>query len=140
MVTYIKQNRSEEWSTPQELFDHYNHIFNFTVDAAASADNAKCERFYSKQDNGLTKDWTGERVWCNPPYGKQIGQWVAKCYNASVIKDTLVVALLPSRTDTIWFHKYINGKAIVQYLPGRLHFNESKHSAAFGSMLVIWGI
>jgi hypothetical protein len=70
---------SDEWATPQELFDRLNKIFRFNLDAAATLENAKCNEFYTKEENGLSRPWHGN-VWLNPPYGRQIGAWVKKAY------------------------------------------------------------
>ena len=78
-----------------------------------------------------------ERVWCNPPYGREIGKWVEKAYNES-LKGAMVVMLLPARTDTKWFHDYIYGKAEIRFVRGRLKFGDSKNSAPFPSMVVIF--
>lgn len=130
----------DDWTTPQELFDKLNQEFNFTLDPCSNGENAKCEKFYTKEDNGLLQDWGGERVFVNPPYskkGKQ-DQWVEKCYTESRKPDTVVVALLPARTDTKRFHEYILNKAEIRFLPGRLKFGGAKNTAPFPSMIVIW--
>jgi site-specific DNA-methyltransferase (adenine-specific) len=67
------------WATPQKLFDELNKEFNFTLDPCAIPENAKCEKFYTPEDDGLSKDWSNETVFCNPPYGREIGKWVKKC-------------------------------------------------------------
>ena len=78
-----------------------------------------------------------ETVWCNPPYGREIGKWVEKAYNESLAGVT-VVMLLPARTDTKWFHDYIYGKAEIRFVRGRLKFGDSKNSAPFPSMVIIF--
>lgn len=128
----------DDWETPQEFFDEWNAQFHFTLDVCANEKNHKCERFFNKEENGLEKDWGGETVWCNPPYGKTIGQWVRKCWTEAQKNKTKVVALLPARTDTRWFHDYVYGKAIVYFVKGRLKFGTSKNSAPFPSMVCIW--
>ena len=102
-------SKTEMWETPQDFFDNLNREFHFTLDACATRENAKCENFYSPEQDGLSMPWKG-RVWCNPPYGRQVGQWVEKAY-MSAQTGALVVMLLPSRTDTAWFHDYIYRKA-----------------------------
>jgi len=67
-----------EWATPQELFDQLNKEFNFTLDPCATKENAKCPKFYTKEDDGLSRDWTGEKIFMNPPYGREIGKWIKK--------------------------------------------------------------
>lgn len=127
---------TEEWATPQELFDRLNAKYQFTIDVCATPENAKCQRFYTKEDDGLSKDWSGERVWCNPPYGRVISEWVAKAY--SVRDRALIVMLLPARTDTKWFHDYVTQIARVELIKGRLKFGGAKNSAPFPSMLVYY--
>lgn len=70
---------TDEWATPKDFFDTLNEEFDFTLDPCATTDNAKCDKFYTKEQDGLKQDWSGERVFCNPPYGKVIGDWVKKC-------------------------------------------------------------
>lgn len=109
-----------EWETPQDLFDVLNKEFAFTVDVAALPENAKCKRYYTPETDGLAQDWTNEVVWCNPPYGREIGKWVAKAYKSRC----KTVMLIPARTDTKWFHDYIYSKQDVAYrfIRGRLKF------------------
>ena len=135
MNTVHYSSNSDEWETPQDLFDVLNFMFHFSLDVAASDKNHKCKEYFTKEDDGLSKEWRG-RVWCNPPYGREIGKWVKKCYEY----DGLSVMLIPARTDTKWFHKYIynNPRADITFLRGRLHFNNSKNAAPFPSMIVVF--
>lgn len=126
------------WATPQWLFDDFNAEFGFTLDACALPSNAKCAKYFTPEVDGLAQDWAGEVVWCNPPYGREIGKWVKKCAEEAKKNNTTVVALLPARTDTKWFHEYIYHKAEVVFLRGRLKFGDAKNSAPFPSMIVIF--
>ena len=126
------------WATPQWLFDDFNAEFGFTLDACALPSNAKCAKYFTPEVDGLAQDWDGEVVWCNPPYGREIVKWVKKCAEESKKNNTTVVALLPARTDTRWFHEYIYHKAEVVFLRGRLKFGDAKNSAPFPSMIVIF--
>ena len=72
-------SRTDLWSTPQDLFDELNKEFNFDIDVCALPENAKCERYFSPQIDGLSQKWEGV-CWCNPPYGREIGKWVEKAY------------------------------------------------------------
>lgn len=128
----------DDWETPQEFFDEWNKHFHFTIDACANDSNHKCKRYFSKEQNGLEHDWQGETVWCNPPYGRNIASWVRKCWLEAQKKDTKVIALLPARTDTKWFHDYVYGKAVIYFVKGRLKFGKQKNSAPFPSMVCIW--
>ena len=132
-------SNSNEWATPQAFYDALDAEFHFDLDPCATAQNHKCEKFYTIEDDGLTQDWGGARVFCNPPYGRELSRWVRKCYEESRKPDTLVVMLIPARTDTIYFHDYIYHKAKeIRFIRGRLHFNESKQGAPFPSMVVVF--
>lgn len=140
-VVYMSINRglfssaSDEWETPQELFDQLNEEFHFDLDPCATPQNAKCAQFFTKKENGLKQDWFGT-VFMNPPYGREIKQWVQKAYEEAGKRCT-VVCLLPARTDTSWFHDYCL-KGEIRFLRGRLKFGNAKNSAPFPSMIVIF--
>ena len=131
-------SKTDQWATPQEFFDKLDSEFNFTLDPCADETNHKCNLYYTEKEDGLIQDWQGETVFCNPPYGSEIAKWVKKCHDESKKKDTTVVMLIPSRTDTRWFHEYIYGKAEIRFIKGRLKFGNSKNSAPFPSMVVIF--
>ena len=124
-----------EWETPQDFFEKYNSQYHFTLDAASTDENAKCENHFTAEDDGLKQNWGGQIVWLNPPYGRQIGKWVQKAYEESKKPNTVIVCLLPARTDTTWFHDYCC-RGNVQFIRGRLKFGGSKNSAPFPSMVV----
>lgn len=132
----MMSSNTDEWATPKELYDYLNSIFHFTLDPCASDDNYKCDKYFTKRDNGLLQKWAGYRVFCNPPYGRSISDWVEKAYSENLLYDTFIVLLLPARTDTKWFHDYIYNKHRICFLKGRLKFNDQKNSAPFPSMLV----
>lgn len=127
-------SNTPEWSTPQKLFDELNAEFCFTLDPAATKENAKCTKFYTKEDDGLSKDWTGERVYLNPPYGREIHKWIKKACEGGA---KIAVCLLPARTDTAWWHDYCM-KGEIRFIRGRLKFGDSKNSAPFPSAIVIF--
>lgn len=130
---------TDMWATPQSFFDELNNEFHFTLDPCATKANAKCNKFYTIDEDGLQQDWGGEILFCNPPYGKAIANWVRKCSQESKKPNTTVVALLPARTDTRYFHDYIYGKAKeIRFIKGRLKFGGSKNSAPFPSMVVVF--
>lgn len=136
-------SKTDLWSTPQDFFDKLNEEFSFDVDVCATKENAKCKKFFTKEDDGLDKSWhLYNSVWCNPPYGREIGNWVEKAYYLHKNRVTgitpVIVMLLPARTDTRWFHDYIYGKAEIRFIKGRLKFGGSKNSAPFPSMVVIF--
>lgn len=124
-----------EWATPQDLFDRLNAIYHFDLDVCATADNAKCETYYTKVDDGLTQRWRG-RCWMNPPYGREIGRWMKKAYDESR-EGATVVCLVPARTDTAWWHDYAM-RGETEFIRGRLKFGGSKNSAPFPSAIVVF--
>lgn len=137
----------DDWETPQWLFDQLDKEFHFTLDPCCTHETAKCEKHYTPEEDGLAQSWEGETVFVNPPYSKKTkdkpGQidWVKKCYEEGQKPGTTVVALLPSRTDTKQFHKYIWWKCEVRFLEGRISFLDNGKAAGkptFGSMVCIW--
>lgn len=130
---------TDNWSTPQYLFDALNKEFHFTLDPCADSSNHKCDKYYTKEQDGLAQDWAGEIVFCNPPYGREIGKWVKKSYD-EVYNGTCecVVMLIPARTDTRWFHEYIYKIAEIHFFRGRIKFGGQTQNAPFPSMVVIF--
>ena len=131
-------SKEEKWTTPQDFFDKLNDEFHFTLDAAASPDNAECANYFTEEQDGLVQSWGGHTVWCNPPYCRKTGLWVKKAYEEHQRTGCTVVMLLPSRTDVRWFHDYILGKAEIRFIKGRLKFGGNKNSAPFPSIVVIY--
>jgi phage N-6-adenine-methyltransferase len=124
------------WATPLEFFERCEAKYGpFTVDVCATPENAKCSRFFTKDDDGLAQEWGG-RCWMNPPYGREIGKWMRKAYESS-LQGATVVCLVPARTDTAWWHDYAK-KGHVEFVRGRLKFGGSKNSAPFPSALVVF--
>lgn len=131
---HFSSNR-DDWETPQFIFDGLNAEFGFELDVCATAENAKCSRFYSEEQNGLEQTWSGT-CWMNPPYGRSISAWMEKAYESSRCGAT-VVCLVPARTDTTWWHKFsLRGE--IRFLKGRLKFGDSVNSAPFPSAVVIF--
>ena len=131
-----------EWETPPELFEELDRKYHFTLDVAATDANHLCERYYTRETDGLAQSWqTDGAVWCNPPYGKDIVKWVRKAYYESRGGQTIVM-LIPARVDTRWFHEYVYHRAELVFLRGRLRYGTNgtpaKNSAAFPSMVVIY--
>lgn len=129
----------DDWETPQAFFEKLDAEFHFTLDPCCTHENAKCKKHYTAEENGLLQDWSGETVFCNPPYsnGSQ-NAWVKKCHDEGQNPETVVVALLPSRTDTMRFHQYILGKAEIRFIPGRIKFVGAPSVAPFPSLIAIW--
>ena len=134
-------SRTEEWGTPQDLFNKLNDEFGFTLDPCASEENYKCDKYYTVEDDGLKQDWGGQPVFMNPPYGREIKYGVRKAYLES-LKGAVVVCLIPARTDTIYWHDYIFPHAKdIRFLKGRLRFvkgNKIGDAAPFPSAVVIF--
>jgi phage N-6-adenine-methyltransferase len=125
-----------EWGTPQAFFDRLDAEFGFTLDVAAQAGNAKCARYFTPEVNGLAQPWEGV-CWCNPPYGKTIGLWVAKAHDSALL-GACVVCLLPVRTDTQWWQRFVLAGAEVRFVPGRLTFGGAANPAPFPNAVVIF--
>lgn len=147
----LLSSKKLDWCTPADFFKELDQEFHFELDPAATAKSAKCAEYFTPAEDGLKADWGGKRVFCNPPYGRQICEWVRKGYEESQKPGTVVVMLIPARTDTAYFHDYIfGGKADeVRFLRGRLTFTDEDGnpttdakgracSAPFPSAVVIW--
>ena len=130
-------SKSNDWATPHQTFNELDNEFNFTLDPCASHQNAKCEKYFTKEDDGLSQDWSNEIVFMNPPYGREIGKWVEKAYRES-LKGAVVVCLIPARTDTKYWHNFIFPYAEIRFIKGRLKFGGSKNAAPFPSAIVIY--
>lgn len=135
----------QDWATPQDVFDKLNEEFKFTLDPCCSDKTAKCEKHYTIETDGLSKSWEGERVFVNPPFGREQASWIKKGFEESQKPNTIVVFLIPARTDTRAFHKYLYGKAEIRFIQGRLKFvnpssntpKEKWTAAPFPSMICI---
>lgn len=129
-----------DWGTPQNFFDKLNKEFHFTMDVCASEWNAKCSKYFSPEDNGLVQPWAGV-CWMNPPYGREIPEWMEKAYEeAMAFGTTIVVCLVPARTDTNWWWNYcIHGE--IRFVKGRLKFLAEEgeiSSAPFPSAIIVF--
>jgi site-specific DNA-methyltransferase (adenine-specific) len=123
-------SRSGEWETPQSVFDQYDREFGFTLDVCATVFNAKCASYFSPSEDGLSQDWGANVCWMNPPYGREIANWMRKAHEAAQHGAT-VVCLVPARTDTKWWHDYAERAAERRFLKGRLRFR--LHGVPIGS-------
>ena len=132
----LYSSKTDMWETPQDLFNELDKEFHFDLDVCATQENSKCKRYYTPKQDALSQPWDGI-CWCNRPYGRDIGKWVRRALFASVGGAT-VVMLLPARTDTKWFHDYIYKRAEIRFVKGRLKFGNSKNSAPFPSMVVVF--
>jgi phage N-6-adenine-methyltransferase len=129
-------SQTDEWPTPQWLFNSLNAEFGFTLDPCATPANAKGRKFFAKAEDGLSRDWSHDVVFMNPPYGRVIGRWMRKAYESSRTGAT-VVCLLPARTDTDWWHRYVM-KGEIRLLKGRIKFEGAQHAAPFPSAIVVF--
>jgi phage N-6-adenine-methyltransferase len=126
--------------TDREIFRILDWEFHFTLDACADPDSAKCPRFYSREDNALTKNWVNERVFINPPYGRPLNTWIKKAWLESTQSDrTIVVCLVPARTDAHWWHNYAMKAREIRFIEGRLRFSGAKYNAPFPSVVLVFG-
>lgn len=137
-LSNLMTSKSNEWETPQDLFDKLNAEFNFTLDPCATRENAKCDKYYTIEDDGLSKNWFFEHIFMNPPYGREVGKWVKKAFENRY--ESVIVGLIPARTDTKYWHDYIQDKAEVRFIRGRVYFinNGKTGPAPFPSAIVIW--
>jgi len=129
-------NRTEEWETPRWLFEELDGEFHFTLDACARPTNAKCRAYLTRQDDALSTLWIGS-VFCNPPYGRDIGRWIRWAW-ISARNGAMVVLLVPASTDTGWWHDFCM-RGEVRFIRSRLYFGpgEDKRSP-FASAVVVF--
>ena len=137
-IDVMYSSKSNEWATPQDFFNRLNAEFNFNLDPCATDENHKCEKYFTQEIDGLSQSWGGYSVFCNPPYGREISKWVEKSYYEAQKKNTVVVMLIPARTDTSYFHNFIYNRSEIRFVRGRLKFGDSNQGAPFPSMVVIF--
>lgn len=129
------------WETPQLLWNTLDAEFRFTLDVCAIPENAKCNKFFTPEINGLFQDWSNDTFWMNPPYGRgqDVYSWVEKAYS-SAMQGTVGVALLPSSTDTKWFHEFCLRSDEIRFVKDRIWFVLDGHAcrANHGSMVVVF--
>ncbi len=132
-------SKTGQWATPQEFFDKLDWRFGpFNLDPCADADNAKCTKFFTESDDGLSHSWEGYTSFINPPYGRGIEKWIKKAYEESRKDNTRVVMLIPARTDTKYWHHYVMKADEIHFVKGRLKFGDSANSAPFPSAVVVF--
>jgi phage N-6-adenine-methyltransferase len=130
-------SQTDEWPTPQDFYDQLEaELGPFDLDPAATPENAKCERYFTREDDGLAQHWTG-RVFVNPPYGRPLAGWMQKAWESSQNGCEVVVCLVPARTDTRWWHEYAM-RGEVRWVRGRLRFGDAGNSAPFASAVVVF--
>ena len=136
-LTVHFSSATDEWPTPRWLFDALDAEFGFTLDPCATSENAKCAAYFTKLEDGLRQPWHPHRVFMNPPYGKAIGEWMAKAH-ATAKAGGLVVCLLPARTDTRWWHDHAMQAQEIRLLRGRITFEGGRYPAPFPSVIVVY--
>jgi phage N-6-adenine-methyltransferase len=129
-------SETNEWATPQALFDRLDAKWRFDLDVCATPENAKCSRYFTALEDGLAQTWAPHTCWMNPPYGRAIKHWIKKAYEES-LQGATVVCLIPSRTDTSYWHDYVM-KGEVEFIRGRLRFGDATNSAPFPSAIVVF--
>lgn len=135
---------TDNWGTPQSLFDKLNAEFGFVLDVCALPENAKCERYFTPDQDGLTQPWPAPRaynqsIWMNPPYGRGIDKWVEKAYRTS-LSGNRVVALLPARTNVPWWHDYCMNAREIRFIRKKVPFDGPVRGVPFwGSAIVVFG-
>lgn len=138
LIKSMVSSKTNEWATPQPFFDELNNEFKFTLDPCATHENHKCDKYYTFDDNGLSKDWSNEIAFMNPPYGGHTGEWLRKAWQSS-LNGATVVCLIVSSTDRSYWHDYIFPYASeIRWIRGRLVFGEVESTAPFASALVIF--
>lgn len=133
------KSKSEEYETPNEIFEPLQKEFNLELDVCATKENTKCKKFYTKEDDALIQDWNRfGNFWMNPPFGRGLKKWVQKAYEESQ-KGVIGVSILPVRSNTLWWHRYIiDAKAEVRFLKGEIKFNDCKRGLWLPFAIVIW--
>lgn len=139
-INTMFSSNKENWETPRLFFNELDKHFHFDIDVCADSGNTKCSKYFTPEINGLLQNWQGMTCWMNPPYGRQIVKWVEKARHETHKGTCTVVALLPARTDTLWFHNNIYEKQgiNIRFIKGRLKFGNARHSAPFPSMVVVF--
>ncbi len=137
-MTVMTSTRDMTWATPQKWFDYLNLEFKFTLDPCCVAQTAKCKKYFTPESDGLKQSWAAERVFMNPPYGKEIPKWMKKAYESARDEGALVVCLVPARVDTEWWHRYAAKATDIRFPIGRLKFAGAEHAAPFPVAIVIF--
>lgn len=136
LAAAMLSSKRDNWETPPEIFERCDAEFRFDLDVCATCDNAKCGRYYTPEMDGLAQEWRG-RCWMNPPYGREIGRWMKKAYEAAQTTADVVVCLVPARTDTAWWHEYAM-RGEIRFLRKRVRFVGAPSCAPFPSALVVF--
>lgn len=128
---------ADDWTTPIDFFDKLDEEFRFTLDPCCYPSTAKCLFYHTAEDDGLAQEWRGS-VFMNPPYGRAIGKWVQKAYDAAQTTADVVVCLVPARTCSRWWHDYCMRASEIRLVKGRLRFGDGQSSAPFPSAVIVF--
>lgn len=140
MIKARPVTQKDKWETPNHIYYKLDMEFHFTLDPCCEPGTAKCSKYYTLEDDGLTKDWQGETVFCNPPYSNgNIDLWMKKCYLESLKLNTTVVALVAVSTSAKWWHKYVINKAELRFVERRVRFVGAPFTATFSSVIAVFG-
>ena len=133
-------SKKMDWATPWELFRAWDLSHGpFDYDVCATPQNAKCRKYFTPEMNGLLQSWYGI-CWMSPPYGREIGRWIAKAVGEVQVGNAeRVVCLVPARTDTAWWHELVMRCGEIHFLRGRVRFEGAEHAAPFPSAIVVFG-
>ena len=137
-TTGMRSSLTDQWATPQYLFDQLDREFHFDLDVCADETNHKCARYFDRSMNGLEQEWTGT-CWMNPPYGREIGKWFEKANLSARGGGAVVVCLLPARTDTRWWRDHVMEATELRFIQGRVRFGNADTGAPFPSVIAIFG-
>lgn len=138
VMDVMTSSKNMKWATPMEWFNYLDLEFDFTLDPCCEHDTAKCERHYTPEEDGLAQSWKDERVFMNPPYGREIGPWMRKAFTECRDNHALVVAFVPARVDTEWWHQYAMKATDIRYPKGRVRFEGAEAAAPFPIAVVVF--
>ena len=133
LLAIMTSSKDTTWATPQEWFDYLDLEFDFTLDPCCVPETAKCARYYTPVEDGLSQSWAEERVFMNPPYGREIGLWMKKAYEESRDRMAFVVCFVPARVDTNWWHNYAAKATKIRFPKGRVKFRNADNSVDNGA-------
>lgn len=140
MINARPVTQKDKWETPEHIFRKLDQEFHFTLDPCAETHTAKCKKYFTIEEDGLSKDWKGETVFCNPPYSNEnIDMWMEKCYNESLKPNTTVVALVAVSASANWWHEWVLNKAELRFVERRVQFVGAPYTATFSSVIVVFG-
>jgi len=135
---FVFSSKSMEWPTPRSLFEKLDKEHKFNLDPCAQSHNALCPKYFTPEDDGLIQDWQGHNAFVNPPYGRAVGHWVKKCYEETRKDNTTAVLLIPSRTDTRYWHDYVMKANEIHFIKGRVKFGGGAYAAPFPSAVIVF--